>query len=545
MTKPIVVTAALPYANGQLHIGHLVEYVQADIAVRAKRMLGDQVHFHCAADSHGTPIQMNARKRGIKPEDLVAQARDGFVEDFGTFNVGFDIFYTTHSPENQEIASDIYNALKARGEILREEREQLFCVSCNSFLPDRFIKGDCPKCQAPDQYGDGCEQCGATYETTDLGSPRCSMCGEAPVTRSSERLLFDLPRYAEALQSWTQSALQPSVKNWVDGWFEGGLKPWDISRDGPYFGFPIPGEENKFFYVWLDAPVGYIATCRRWCEDQGWDDPDLLWRGDEAERIHVIGKDIVYFHALFWPAMLMGSGWGLPTRVQVHGMLQVNGEKMSKSRGTFIGARAWADHLPPEYLRFYYARRLNGGIEDLSLDFDDFVGAINGELVGKFVNLCSRTIGFVGKRFDGEIAQRDPEAGDLVERLRARSGKAVKRFAAFEHAQAMRLLIESADDANTYLQDRAPWALFKEDPAAAQAVCATAIDAAQVIFSALAPVMPELAAELGKMIGTDLSAPNAWAVELGARRLQPFARLADRVERGRLDELVDACRVST
>ncbi len=544
MTKPTVVTAALPYANGQLHIGHLVEYVQADVAVRAKRMLGKQVHFHCAADSHGTPIQMNARKRGIDPEDLVAQARAGFVEDFGTFNVDFDIFYTTHSPENKEIAAGIYTSLKGRGEILREEREQLFCVSCDSFLPDRFIKGDCPKCHAPDQYGDGCEQCGATYETTDLGSPRCAMCGDEPVTRSSERLLFDLPRYAEALQAWTQSALQPSVKNWVDGWFEGGLKPWDISRDGPYFGFPIPGEDNKFFYVWLDAPVGYIATSRRWCEDQGWDDPDLLWRDDAAERIHVIGKDIVYFHALFWPAMLMGSGWGLPNRIQVHGMLQVNGEKMSKSRGTFIGARAWAEHLPPEYLRFYYARRLNDGIEDLSLDFDDFVGAINGELVGKFVNLCSRTIGFVGKRFDGEIAHRDPEAGDLVERLRARSGQAVERFAAFQHAHAMRLLIESADEANTYLQDRAPWALFKEDPAAAQAVCATAIDAAQVIFSALAPVMPELTSTLGKMIGTDLSAPNAWAVELGARRLQPFARLADRVERGRLDELVDACRVS-
>ena len=256
MSKPTVVTAALPYANGQLHIGHLVEYVQADIAVRARRLLGDQVHFHCAADSHGTPIQMNAKKRQIEPEELVAQAREGFIEDFARFGVDFDIFYTTHSPENQTIASDIYESLKARGEILREEREQLFCEHDNCFLPDRFVLGICPKCGATDQYGDGCEKCGATYDTMELGSPRCAICGNEPVTRSSERLLFDLPRYTEDLKAWTAKALQPSVKNWVDGWFDGGLKPWDISRDGPYFGFPIPGEANKFFYVWLDAPVG-------------------------------------------------------------------------------------------------------------------------------------------------------------------------------------------------------------------------------------------------------------------------------------------------
>ena len=544
MAKPTVITAALPYANGQLHIGHLVEYVQADITVRAKRLLGQDVHFHCAADSHGTPIQMNARKQGIEPEALVASARQAFIEDFNEFGVDFDIFYTTHSPENQAIATEIYEALRARGEILREEREQLYCEHDQCFLPDRFIKGVCPKCGATDQYGDGCERCGATYDTTDLGDPSCAICGSTPVTRASERLLFDLPRYADRLREWTASALQPSVKNWVDGWFEGGLKPWDISRDGPYFGFPIPGEDNKYFYVWLDAPVGYISTARKWSLDQGWDDPDRLWRGEEAERIHVIGKDIVYFHALFWPAMLMGSGWGLPSKVQVHGMLQVNGEKMSKSRGTFIGARAWLEHLPAEYLRFYYARRLNEGIEDMSLDFDDFVGAINGELVGKVVNLCSRTIGFVGKRFDGAIDARDPAAGDLVERLRARSQQAVEHFAGFRHAQAMRLLIESADEANTYLQDRAPWALFKEDPSAAQAVCATAIDAAQVLFAALSPVMPDLAARLSRMIGLDLAQPGSWHVELGARQLQPFERLANRVERRQLDELVEACRVT-
>ncbi len=543
MNKPTVITAALPYANGQLHIGHLVEYVQADIAVRARRLLGHQVHFHCAADSHGTPIQMNAKKRGIEAEELVAQARQGFIEDFAQFGVDFDIFYTTHSPENQEIASNIYESLKARGQILREEREQLFCEHDNCFLPDRFVLGICPKCEASDQYGDGCEHCGATYDTMDLAAPKCAICGREPITRSSERLLFDLPRYTEELKAWTTGALQPAVKNWVDGWFDGGLKPWDISRDGPYFGFPIPGEDNKFFYVWLDAPVGYIATARKWSADQGWDAPDQLWQGETAERIHVIGKDIVYFHALFWPAMLMGSGWGLPTKIQVHGMLQVNGEKMSKSRGTFIGARAWADHLQTEYLRFYYARRLSDGIDDLSLDFDDFVGAINGELVGKIVNLCSRTIGFVGKRFDGHIAERDPEAGQLIAQLRQRSGKAVQCFADFRHAQAMRLLIESADEANTYLQDRAPWALYKVDPQAAQAVCATAIDAAQVIFAALSPVMPELVGKLSEMLGLDLAQPGAWETELGERQLQSFVRLADRVERGRLDELVEACRV--
>jgi methionyl-tRNA synthetase len=542
MTRPTVITAALPYANGKLHIGHLVEYVQADIAVRARRQLGDQVHFHCAADSHGTPIQMNAKKRGISPEALVDEARQGFIEDFATFNVEFDIFHTTHSEENQQIASQIYESLKERGEILREDREQLFCETDNCFLPDRFIKGICPKCSAKEQYGDGCEQCGATYNTTELVDPACAICGGPPVTRSSESLLFNLPLYTEALQKWTQGALRTSVKNWVDGWFKSGLKPWDISREGPYFGFPIPGEENKFFYVWLDAPVGYIATARRWASDQGWDDPDFLWRGDNAERIHVIGKDIVYFHSLFWPAMLMGSGWGLPDKIQVHGMLQVNGAKMSKSRGTFIGARSWADHLPPEYLRFYYARRLNDGIEDLSLDFDDFVGAINGELVGKFVNLCSRTIGFVGKRFAGELAERDEVAGDMVEKLRARSAEAMQLFADFKHAQAMRLLIQSADEANTYLQDRAPWALFKENPAEAQKVCASAIDAAQAIFAGLQPVLPQLCAELSAMLGLDLSAEKSWDIDLGATKINAFARLADRVERSRLDELVEACK---
>jgi methionyl-tRNA synthetase len=534
-----MVTAALPYANGRLHIGHLVEYIQADMYVRAHRQAGRSVHFFCAADAHGTPIEINARKQGISPDDLVAEAHATFVQDFDRFGVEFDEFHTTHSPENRDLATEIYEKLAAQGDIVREARDQYWCDHDQRFLPDRFVRGTCPKCDGADQYGDNCELCGATYAPTDLRSPACALCGNPPTQRSSERLFFDLPKYGERLATWMQDALDPGVRRFVEGFVEGGLRIWDISRDGPYFGFEIPGETNKYFYVWLDAPVGYMATARHWANQQGAADPDYFWRDDSIERLHVIGKDIVYFHSLFWPAMLMGSGWALPHKIQVHGFLQVNGSKMSKSRGTFIGAGDWAQYVEPELLRYYYASRLSDSMEDLNLDFEDFINTINGELINKFVNLASRSIGFVNKKLDNTVGTVDPGAAEMLGLVRRKVSEARGEFTKFRNAQAIRALIEGADAANTYLQDAAPWALFKQAPDAARPSCSAAIQAVAYLFGGLAPVMPQMTAAVGRVLNEDLLAGDLLDRSLGERTINTFERLANRLDREALDALVE------
>jgi methionyl-tRNA synthetase len=539
VTRPLMVTAALPYANGQLHIGHLVEYIQADMYVRAQRQTGRSVHFFCAADAHGTPIEINAREQGISPEDLVADAHAAFVVDFKQFGVSFDAFHTTHCPENRALATEIYEELVAGGDIVREARDQYWCDVDQRFLPDRFVRGECPKCGGADQYGDNCELCGATYAPTDLRKPACALCGTPPTQRSSERLFFDLPKYGGRLGTWMADALAPGVRRFVEGFVEGGLRLWDISRDGPYFGFEIPGETNKFFYVWLDAPVGYMATARHWASAQGAEDPDYFWRDDSIERLHVIGKDIVYFHSLFWPAILMASGWALPHKVQVHGFLQVEGAKMSKSRGTCICAAAWAEFVEPELLRYYYASRLSDGMDDLNLDFEDFVNTINGELINKFVNLASRSIGFVNKKLDNSIGDLPPEATGMLDLVRRKVAEASDEFTQFRSAQAIRALIEGADAANTYLQDAAPWVLFKSDPEAARPSCSAAIQAVAYLFAGLAPVLPQMSATVGRVLGEDLLAGDLLERTLGGRTIARFERLANRLDREPLDALVE------
>ncbi len=542
MTRPHVVTAALPYANGKLHLGHLVEYIQADIYVRARRQSGEEVYFFCAADSHGTPIELNARKQGIDPEDLVESARQGFLRDFADFGVSFDAFHSTHSQENRDLSGSIYEALKARGEVIRRNVAGLYCEPCERFLPDRFVRGECPKCDALDQYGDNCEVCGATYEPTDLKKPACALCGVAPVSRSSEHLFFDLPRYEDALAEWMRGALQPAVHNFVKGWLKEGLRPWDISRDGPYFGFEIPGETDKYFYVWLDAPVGYISTARYWATETGKQDPDYLWRGDAARRTHIIGKDIVYFHSLFWPAMLMGSGWGLPDWIQVHGFLQVDGEKMSKSRGTFITARQWADHLPSEYLRFYYACRLNDEANDLNLDFEDFANTLNGELVNKVVNLASRALGFLNKKLDSQLSEPDASGKAMIEGNKLRLKQANQHFADFRYSQGMRCILAAAEEANEYLQEQAPWAVFKEDPEGARTILSGAVGVVAQLCVALEPVMPELCQRLAGILGIETHSIDALNEPLGARKIAAFSRLAERITPQHLEALVEANR---
>lgn len=542
MSRPHLVTAALPYANGQLHLGHLVEYIQADIFVRARRQTGEEVYFFCAADSHGTPIELNARKQGISPEDLVEQARDGFIRDFADYGVEFNNFHSTHSVENRDLSCSIYQALKDKGQILRKEVDGLYCEEDERFLPDRFVRGRCPKCDAEDQYGDNCESCGATYDPGDLIEPGCSICGQRPVRRVSEHLFFDLPNYSDELADWIENSLQGSVRNFVKGWLKEGLRPWDISRDGPYFGFEIPDETDKYFYVWLDAPIGYISTARHWASEEGHEDPDYLWRGDAARRTHIIGKDIIYFHSLFWPAMLMGSGWGLPDRVHVHGFLQVDGEKMSKSRGTFITARQWADRLPTEYLRFYYACRLNDEVGDLNLDFEDFANTVNGELVNKVVNLASRSIGFLNKKLDSQLSSPAASAQSMIEANRTRLREANEAFGAFRYNQAMRGILSAAEEANEYLQEQAPWAVFKEKPEEARAILTGAVAVVGQLAVALYPVVPQLAEKLGEMLAVDVSRLESLDLDLGGRQVASFSRLANRIGPEELESIVEANR---
>ncbi|HBU49082.1 MAG TPA: methionine--tRNA ligase, partial [Myxococcales bacterium] len=482
------------------------------------------------------------RKQGIDPEDLVESAREGFLRDFADFGVSFDAFHSTHSQENRDLSGSIYQALKARGEVIRRDVAGLYCEPCERFLPDRFVRGECPKCDALDQYGDNCEVCGATYEPTDLKKPACALCGVAPVSRSSEHLFFDLPRYEDALAEWMRGALQPAVHNFVKGWLKEGLRPWDISRDGPYFGFEIPGETDKYFYVWLDAPVGYISTARYWATEAGKEDPDYLWRKDAARRTHIIGKDIVYFHSLFWPAMLMGSGWGLPDWIQVHGFLQVDGEKMSKSRGTFITARQWADHLPSEYLRFYYACRLNDEANDLNLDFEDFANTLNGELVNKVVNLASRALGFLNKKLDSQLSEPDASGKAMIEGNKLRLKQANQHFADFRYSQGMRCILAAAEEANEYLQEQAPWAVFKEDPEGARTILSGAVGVVAQLCVALEPVMPELCQRLAGILGIETHSIDALNEPLGARKIAAFSRLAERITPQHLEALVEANR---
>nr|WP_313408540.1 methionine--tRNA ligase [Pseudomonas sp.] len=543
--RKILVTSALPYANGSIHLGHMLEYVQTDMWVRYQKLRGNQAIYVCADDAHGSAIMLRAEKEGITPEQLIDGVRAEHMADFADFGVDFDNYHSTHSQENRELSASIYLALRDKGHIATRAVTQYFDPEKGMFLADRFIKGTCPKCGAEDQYGDNCEKCGATYTPTELKNPRSAISGAVPVLKESQHFFFKLPDFEAMLKQWTRSgALQEAVANKIAEWLDGGLQEWDISRDAPYFGFEIPGEPGKYFYVWLDAPIGYMASFKNLCSRRPELDFDAFWGKDStAELYHFIGKDIVNFHALFWPAMLEGAGYRKPTAVNVHGYLTVNGQKMSKSRGTFIKARTYLDHLNPEYLRYYYASKLGRGVDDLDLNLEDFVQKVNSDLVGKVVNIASRCAGFIHKGNDGLLVAANPEP-ELWDAFQAAAPSIAEAYEARDFSRAMREIMALADRANAWIADKAPWALNKIEgkQAEVQEICALGINLFRQLVIMLKPVLPKLAADAEAFLNVK---PQTWAdltLPLANHQLNPFNPLLTRIEPAKIEAMVEASK---
>ena len=555
--RQILVTSALPYANGPIHLGHLVEYIQTDIWVRAMKAQGHQVTYVCADDAHGTAIMLKAEANGISPEEQIANVKASHEADFGKFLIDFDNYYSTHSKENREFSEQIYRRLNSEGHISTEDVEQLFDPEKNLFLADRFVKGECPECGAEDQYGDNCEVCGTTYNATELKNPYSTLSGATPVLKTSKHYFFNLPEFESFLKQWTkdEGRLQSSVSNKLQEWFESGLAKWDISRDGPYFGFKIPdtpeGEPDKYFYVWLDAPVGYMASFKNLCKQrQGSTDPlkpelsfEDYWLEEnqhKTELYHFIGKDIVYFHALFWPAMLSGAQYRTPTGVFAHGFLMVNGDKMSKSRGTFIQAETFVKHLHPEYLRYYFASKLSDKVEDINLDFADFMQKVNSDMVGKVVNIASRSAGFIYKKYDGMLSENCAEPELLNEVVRTGEDIAAA-YENREFSRAMRLIMQCADKANEYIDSKKPWAMAKEEGTEqeVQEVCSVAINIFRQLMVYLAPVLPELTDNAKAFLNIDdLSFASRHELLLG-HKINKFKPLMQRIEQLQIDAMIE------
>ncbi|SEJ86920.1 methionyl-tRNA synthetase [Pseudomonas linyingensis] len=543
--RQILVTSALPYANGSIHLGHMLEYIQTDMWVRFQKLRGNQCIYVCADDAHGSAIMLRAEKEGITPEQLIAGVQAEHSGDFADFLVDFDNFHSTHAEENRELATAIYLKLRDAGHIATRSVTQYFDPDKGMFLADRFIKGTCPKCGAEDQYGDNCEKCGATYEPTELKDPRSAISGATPVLRDSKHFFFKLPDFEAMLKQWTRSgSLQDAVANKIAEWLDGGLQEWDISRDAPYFGFEIPDEPGKYFYVWLDAPIGYMASFKNLCKRRPELDFDAFWNKDSsAELYHFIGKDIVNFHTLFWPAMLEGAGYRKPTQVCVHGYLTVNGQKMSKSRGTFIKARTYLDHLNPEYLRYYYASKLSRGVDDLDLNLEDFVQKVNSDLVGKVVNIASRCAGFVHKGNAGVMVDANPEPA-LWEAFQAAAPSIAEAYEHRDFGRAMREIMHLADRANAWIADKAPWALNKVDgkQAEVQEICAFGVNLFRQLVIFLKPVLPNLSTAAEAFLNV---APLSWqdhALRLADHQLNPFTPLMTRIEPAKIDAMIEASK---
>ncbi|MEN3029510.1 methionine--tRNA ligase [Chromobacterium amazonense] len=554
MTKrKILVTSALPYANAGLHLGHMLEQIQTDIWVRFQKMRGHECYYVCADDTHGAPIMLAAEKRGITPEQLVNEVRELHLADSQGFLIGHDNYYSTNSPENKALAEQVYLALKADDKIACRTIEQLFDPEKQMFLPDRFVKGECPKCSAKDQYGDNCEVCGATYAPTELKNPYSAVSGAKPVLKTSEHYFFRLGECADFLKAWTsgsskrsdgveQPHLQPESLNKMNEWIGGGLQDWDISRDAPYFGFEIPGAPGKYFYVWLDAPIGYMASFKNLCERLNLNFDEWFAKDSQTEMYHFIGKDILYFHALFWPAMLNYSGLRAPTGVFAHGFLTVDGQKMSKSRGTFIQAKSYLDcGLNPEWMRYYIAAKLNGRIEDIDLNLNDFVARVNSDLVGKFVNIASRSAGFIAKRFDGQLAASVADM-DILAKLQAAADELAAAFEAREYAKALRDVMALADVVNGYVDANKPWELAKQEgqDARLQEVCTVLINAFRLLTIYLKPVLPKLAEGVEAFLDVaPLSWSDAQTLLLG-KKIQTYQHLMQRIDPALIDKLIEA-----
>ncbi|WP_427833456.1 methionine--tRNA ligase [Actinobacillus pleuropneumoniae] len=540
MSRKMLVTCALPYANGAIHLGHMLEHIQADTWVRFQRMRGNEIYFVCADDAHGTPIMLNAAKQGITPEQLIEKAKADHVADFKGFNISFDNYHSTHSEENREITTEMYKKLRANGFIKSRVISQLFDPEKQMFLPDRFVKGTCPKCKAEDQYGDNCEVCASTYSPMDLINPRSAVSGATPIVKESEHFFFDLPSFEGMLKEWTRSgSLQSEIANKMQEWFESGLQQWDISRDTPYFGFPIPDAENKFFYVWLDAPIGYMASFKNLCDRNGLNFDEFWKKDSETELYHFIGKDIVYFHSLFWPAMLDGCELRKPTNVFAHGYVTVDGVKMSKSRGTFIQASTYLKHIDPECLRYYYAAKLNERIEDLDLSLEDFVQRVNSDIVNKLVNLASRNASFIAKRFEGKLAEQLEDEALFAEFI-AQSEQIAAHYENREFNKAIRLIMDLCDKANKYVDDKAPWVIAKQEgrEAELQAVCSMGIELFRVLMSYLKPVLPQLAERAEAFLKTELTWDNIQQPLLG-QNVAPFKSLFSRLEKKQIDAVIE------
>ncbi|WP_043957192.1 methionine--tRNA ligase [Lysobacter sp. A03] len=549
MSRELVVTCALPYANGPLHLGHLVGYIQGDVFSRAQRLAGNTAYFVCADDTHGTPIMLAAEKAGTTPEAYIAGIQASHERDFADFGVAFDHYDSTHSPRNKALTEAIYRKLDANGHIQRRSVAQLYDPVRGMFLPDRFVKGICPNCGTPDQYGDNCESCGATYSPTELKEPRSVVSGAEPELRESEHFFFEVGDFTDFLRHWLSGdvanpGVKAKLKEWLDA--EGGLRAWDISRDAPYFGFQIPGHPGKYFYVWLDAPIGYLASFQALCEREGLDFDSYLAPDSPAELHHFIGKDIVNFHGLFWPAVLHGAGFRAPTRLHVNGYLTVDGAKMSKSRGTFVMARTYLEAgLDPEALRYYFAAKTSGGVDDVDLNLGDFTARVNADIVGKFVNLASRCAGFISKRFDGMLADSLPDPAMYV-RFVEQLAPIAAAYQRNEAATALRLTMALADEANRYIDDHKPWVIAKQEGADAQlqAVCSQGLNLFRVLNAALKPVLPRVTAQAETFLNAPIAHWDDLAAPLTAHRIQPYTPLFTRIDPKLIDAMTDASKES-
>ena len=549
--RKLLVTSALPYANGNIHLGHMVEHIQTDVWVRFQKMRGHECYYVCADDTHGTPVMLAAQKKGISPEDMIAQVREDHLADFTGFGIGYDNYYTTHSEENRELSSEIYKALKANGKIVSRTIEQLFDPEKQMFLPDRFVKGECPSCHAQDQYGDNCEVCGATYSPTELIKPFSAISGATPVLKESEHYFFRLGECEDYLKQWTagsttladgrvQAHLQPEALNKMNEWIEGGLQDWDISRDAPYFGFEIPDAPGKYFYVWLDAPIGYMASFKNLAARLNIDFNEYFKADSQTELYHFIGKDILYFHALFWPATLQFAGLRAPTAVFAHGFLTVDGQKMSKSRGTFITAKSYLDEgLNPEWMRYYIAAKLNNRIEDIDLNLNDFIARVNSDLVGKYINIASRAAGFVHKRFDGQLS--DVASSELIQQLQVASASLAQSYEEREYAKALREVMALTDVVNEYVDANKPWELAKQEgqDARLQQVCSELINAFRILTVYLSPVLPKLSAAVAEFLNTPaLVWADASNTLPAGHAINKYTHLMQRIEPEQIDKLI-------
>ena len=542
--RRILITSALPYANGPIHIGHLVEYIQTDIWSRFQKMRGHECWYVCADDAHGTPIMLRARQDGITPEALIARVAEEHKADFAGFRVGFDNYHSTHSDENRHYANTIYARNRDAGHINRRVITQAYDPVEQMFLPDRFIKGECPKCGAPDQYGDNCEVCGASYSPAELKNPRSAVSGAKPVDKESDHYFFKLADFEDMLKEWTRDRLQPQIANKLQEWFEAGLQEWDISRDAPYFGFEIPDHPGKYFYVWLDAPIGYMASFRNLCDRNAELEFGSYWAADsDAEVYHFIGKDIVYFHCLFWPAMLHGAGFRTPSAVFAHGFLTVDGQKMSKSRGTFIKARTYLDHLNPEYLRYYFAAKLGAGVDDIDLNLEDFAQRVNADLVGKVVNIASRCAGFIGKRFNGRLSKTLTEPALFDEFVQV-GAVIADHYEHREFSRAVRDIMALADRANQWIDERQPWVVAKQEgrEQELQDICSVGLNLFRVLIGYLRPILPgtaeaaEAFLRVGPLTWDDLSEP------LTDHQVDKFTPLMTRVDPKQIEAMIEASK---